>query len=190
MRDRRVKAKGKVFIITGPSGVGKGTIFREVLGQRPELAFSVSCTTRPRRPGEKEGVDYYFIGKDEFAHHVANGDFAEWTAYAEQSYGTLLSELERHTSQGQTVLVEMDVRGMRQLREALPEAVRIFIAPPSLEVLRQRLVDRRTDTLDQIESRMVIAEGEIAAQDEYNHILVNVDLEQTVQDLLGILDSE
>ena len=135
----------RVLVITGPSGVGKGTLIRGLMEQMPELELSVSATTRAPRPGERDGVDYHFLTREEFDRRVAAGDFVEHADYAGRSYGTLRSELEQRIAAGAPVVLEIEVQGARQVRAAMPEAVQVFIAPPSLEALRTRLVGRGTD---------------------------------------------
>ena len=132
----------KVFVITGPSGVGKGTLIRSLVQQVPELEVSVSATTRPPRPGEVDGVDYHFLSEAEFDERLAAGDFIEHAGYSGHRYGTLRSELESRLKAGVPVVLEIEIHGARQIRETLPEAVQVFIAPPSLDALRARLVGR------------------------------------------------
>jgi guanylate kinase len=153
----------------------------------PELALSVSATTRQARPGETQGVDYHFISEDEFARHVADGDFVEWAEYSGRRYGTLREELERHTSGGRPVVLEIEVLGARQVRETLPDAVQIFIKPPSDEALRDRLIGRGTDDAEQVERRLQVAEEELAAAGEFEHVVVNDRLDEAVDQLAGIV---
>src|SRR5437762_12053945 len=134
----------RVFVSTGPSGVGKGTLIRLLRERVPELALSVSATTRAPRAGEEDGVDYHFLSDAEFARRVEAGEFVEWAEYSGRRYGTLRSELERRTSAGIPVVLEIEVQGARQIRETMPEAVQIFITPPSHEALQTRLVARGT----------------------------------------------
>ncbi len=170
----------RAFVITGPSGVGKGTLIRTLRERIPELELSVSATTRTARPGETQGVDYWFLGADEFARRVDAGDFVEHAEYAGNRYGTLRSELERRSEGGIPVVLEIEVQGARQVREAMPEAVQIFIAPPSEEALRARLVGRGTDDAEQVEARLRVAREELAAKDEFGHVVVNDRLEDAV----------
>jgi guanylate kinase len=176
-----------VFVITGPSGVGKGTLIRLLRERVPELALSVSATTRPPRPGETQGEHYHFISDEEFARHVADGDFVEWAEYSGRRYGTLREELDRHTSGGRPVVLEIEVQGARQVRETLPDAVQIFIRPPSDEALRERLIGRGTDTDEQVEARLEVAEQELAAAGEFPHVVVNDRLHEAVEELAGIV---
>ncbi len=129
----------RVFVITGPSGVGKGTLIRTLLERIPELELSVSATTRAPRPGERDGVDYHFLDDAEFERRVQAGEFVEHASYSGRRYGTLRSELERRTSAGAPVVLEIEVQGARQIRRTMPEAVRIFIAPPTEDALRRRI---------------------------------------------------
>jgi guanylate kinase len=172
-----------LFVITGPSGVGKGTLIRGLLEQMPELELSVSATTRRPRPGEREGVDYHFLSSAEFERLVAAGEFLEHATYSGNRYGTLRSEVERRLAQGRPVVLEIEVQGARQVREAMPEAVSVFIAPPSREALRARLIGRGTDPPEQVDARMRTAEGELQAQSEFPHIVVNDRLEQATEEL-------
>ena len=177
----------KVFVITGPSGVGKGTLIRGVLEQVPELELSTSATTRPPREGERDGIDYHFMTPQEFEAHVAAGDFIEHAEYSGNRYGTLRSELDRRLGAGVPVALEIEVQGARQVRAAMPEAVAVFIAPPSREALRARLVGRGTDPPDQVEDRMRTAERELEAQPEFAHVVVNDRLEQATDELVEIV---
>jgi guanylate kinase len=179
----------KVFVITGPSGVGKGTLIRGLLSRIPQLELSVSATTRDPRPGERDGIDYHFLSPESFAARVAAGDFVEHAAYSGNRYGTLRSELERRIADGVPVVLEIEVQGARQVREAMPEAVQVFIAPPSHEALRTRLIGRGTDSTEQVEERLRTAERELAAQPEFAHVVVNDRLEDATEDLARIVES-
>ena len=173
----------RVFVITGPSGVGKGTLIRSLLERMPELELSVSATTRRPRPGEADGVAYHFISDPEFDHRVEAGDFVEHASYSGRRYGTLRSELEHRTAGGVPVVLEIEVQGARQVAEAMPEALRIFIAPPTEEALRARLVGRGTDDPEQVEARLETARRELAAQHEFPHVVVNDRLDAAVSEL-------
>jgi guanylate kinase len=172
-----------VFVITGPSGVGKGTLIRALRERVPELALAVSATTRGARPGEEPGVDYHFLSDDEFERRVQAGEFVEHARYSGRRYGTLREELERHRAAGRPVLLEIEVQGARQVREAMPEAVQVFIQPPSEDALRTRLVGRGTDSPEQVEARLATARAEVGAQDEFGHVVVNDRLEDAVDEL-------
>jgi guanylate kinase len=176
-----------VFVITGPSGVGKGTLIRGLLTRVPQLELSVSATTRPPRRGERTGVDYHFLTDAEFDAHIASGDFLEHASYSGRRYGTLRSELERRLREGVPIVLEIEVQGARQIRAAMPEAVAVFIAPPSPQALRARLTGRGTDDPDQIDLRLQTAERELAAREEFAHVIVNDDLEQATTELETIV---
>jgi guanylate kinase len=179
----------RVFVITGPSGVGKGTLIRGLLERVPQLELSVSATTRDPRPGERDGVDYHFLDAAEFEHRARAGDFVEHADYSGRRYGTLRSELERRLADGAPVVLEIEVQGARQVREAMPEAVLVFIAPPSTEALRARLVGRGTDAGEQIEQRLRSAERELKARPEFAHVVVNDRLEQATDELAAVVQA-
>jgi guanylate kinase len=179
----------KVFVITGPSGVGKGTLIRTLRERVPELELAVSATTRPPRAGERDGVDYHFLTAEEFERRVAAGEFVEHARYSGRRYGTLRAELERRTAAGHPVVLEIEVQGARQVRTTLPEAVQVFIAPPSLDALRTRLVGRGTDDEEQVAARLRVAEEELAAKDEFGHVVINDRLEDAVEELVAIVRS-
>jgi guanylate kinase len=173
----------KVFVITGPSGVGKGTLIRTLVERIPELELSVSATTRAPRAGEADGVDYHFLSDPQFDGRVLAGDFVEHAGYAGHRYGTLREELDQRTERGAPVVLEIEVQGARQVRESMPEAVQVFIAPPSEEALRVRLVGRGTDTPEQVEARLRTAREELQAQHEFGHVVVNDRLGEAVAEL-------
>jgi guanylate kinase len=181
---------GHVFVITGPSGVGKGTLIRGLLERVPGLELSVSATTRPPRPGERDGVDYHFLSDEEFDRGVAKGEFVEHARYSGHQYGTLRSELERRLAEGAGVVLEIEVQGARQIRAAMPEAVQVFIAPPSVEALRARLVGRGTDAPADVEARLATALEELEAEREFEYVVVNDRLEQATEELAEIVRRE
>jgi guanylate kinase len=180
----------EVFVITGPSGVGKGTLIRGLRECVPQLVLSVSATTRRPRPGEREGVDYHFLTPEEFESHVAAGDFLEHATYSGNRYGTLRSEVQRHLDAGVPAVLEIEVQGARQVRQAMPGAVAVFIAPPSLRALRERLVGRGTDDPAQVDERLRTAERELEARDEFEHVIVNDRLSEAIDELARIVKSE
>jgi guanylate kinase len=173
----------RVFVITGPSGVGKGTLIRTLLERIPSLELSVSATTRRPRPGEMQGVAYHFLSDDEFEQRVQAGEFVEHARYSGNRYGTLRSELDGRIAGGHPVVLEIEVQGARQIREAMPEAVQIFIAPPGEDALRARLVGRGTDDQEQVEARLQTAREELAAQHEFSHVVINDRLEDASDQL-------
>jgi guanylate kinase len=176
-----------VFVITGPSGVGKGTLIRGLLERVPEVELSVSATTRPPRPGERNGIDYHFLTPAQFESHVAAGDFLEHANYSGNRYGTLRSEVRQRLDAGAPVVLEIEVQGARQVREAMPDAVAVFIAPPSPEALRARLIGRGTDAPEQIDVRMRTAQRELEAREEFRHVIINDRLEDAVSELEDIV---
>jgi guanylate kinase len=177
----------RVFVITGPSGVGKGTLIRALLERMPELELSVSATTRRPRPGERDGIDYHFLTDAEFDGRVTAGDFVEHASYAGRRYGTLREELERRMRRGAPVVLEIEVQGARQVRETMPEAVQVFIAPPSEDALRTRLVGRGDTAPEDMEARLQVARDELAAREEFGHVIVNDRLDDAVEELVGLV---
>ena len=183
----------KVFVITGPSGVGKGTLISGLLGRMAELELSTSATTRDPREGEEDGREYHFLSADDFAARAESGEFLEHATFSGNRYGTLRSEVERCLDAGISLVLEIEVQGARQVRAALPEeSVLIFIAPPDPAVLRERLAGRGTDSAEAIERRLETAKQELEAQQEFKHVVVNEDvgaagddLERIVRDELG-----
>jgi guanylate kinase len=175
-----------ILVITGPSGVGKGTLIKRLLERVPGLQLAVSATTRAPRPGEVNGRDYHFLSRDDFDRRVAAGEFVEHAVYAGNSYGTLRSEL-RRPARG--IVLEIDVQGARQVRETLPEAKRIFVEPPSFEDLLERLKRRGADSQEQIERRLAAAREELAARGEFPHRVVNDDVERAVKELAKLAAS-
>ena len=179
----------KVFVITGPSGVGKGTLIRSLLERVPELELSVSATTRKPRLGETHGVDYHFLDDDEFQRRVENGEFVEHADYSGRRYGTLRSDLDQRLARGVPVVLEIEVQGARQVAETMPEAKRIFIAPPSDEALRARLIGRGTDSPADVERRLATAREEMRAVEEFPHVVQNDRLEDAVTALEEVVRS-
>jgi guanylate kinase len=170
----------RVFVITGPSGVGKGTLIRTLLQRVPELELSVSATTRKPRLGETQGVEYRFLDDAEFDRRVAAGEFVEHASYSGRRYGTLRSDLQERLARGAPVVLEIEVQGARQIAETMPEAVRIFIAPPSEDALRARLIRRGTNSAGDVEQRLATAAEELQARREFPHVVVNDRLEDAV----------
>ena len=186
-----IPAVGKVFVITGPSGVGKGTLIERLLERIPELELSISATTREPRPGEVDGRDYHFLSPEEFRRRLETDDFLEHASYSGNYYGTLRSEVERRVGRCHSVVLEIEVQGARQVRDALgDDAVLIFIAPPDEAVLRERLQARGTDSLEAIEQRLRTAEVELAARSEFPLEVVNDDLQKAAAELEGLVRDE
>jgi guanylate kinase len=180
----------KVFVITGPSGVGKGTLIGRLLERVPDLELSVSATTRAPRDGELEGVDYHFLSREEFDRRAAAGDFLEHATYGGNRYGTLRSEVERRLAAGISVVLEIELQGARQVRAAMPPAVLVFIAPPDRDALRARLEGRGTDPEEAIEERLSTAEHELEAQQEFEHVVVNDEIDRAAASLERIVRAE
>ncbi len=180
-----------VLVITGPSGVGKGTLIRALMVRLPGLELSVSATTREPRPGEENGRDYWFMTPEEFEKRLQAGEFLEHAEYAGHRYGTLRSELERPAARDgdgiRGLVLEIEIQGARQVREALPEAVQVFIKPPSREALRARLAGRGAESSDQIERRLEVAREELEAESEFPYVIVNDRLEKAVDELAELV---
>ena len=186
-----IRAVGKVFVITGPSGVGKGTLIERLLERIPELELSISATTREPRAGEVDGRDYHFLSPEEFRRRLEAGDFLEHAGYSGNYYGTLREEVERRVAKCHSVVLEIEVQGARQVRDALgDDAVLIFIAPPDEAMLRERLEGRGTDSPEDIEQRLRTAEVELAARTEFPLEVVNDDLQKAASDLEGLVRDE
>jgi guanylate kinase len=176
-----------VFVVSGPSGAGKGTLISRVLPRFPRLVAAVSATTRRPRPGEVAGVDYHFLTEDEFAARVRAGDFLEHVRYAGNRYGTLRAEVERPVAAGESVVLELELRGARAVRRELPEAVAIFIAPPSIEELGRRLERRAANTEAEIAERLRVGAGELEGSAEFDHVIVNSDAASAAEELAAVI---
>lgn len=180
---------GNLFVVSGPSAAGKGTLLSQVIERIPDAWVSVSATTRSPRPGEIEGVHYFFLDTDHFKSLVEQDGFLEWAQVHDNYYGTLKQSVIDHMNAGDQVILEIDVQGALQVRKALPEAHLVFIEPPSLEELERRLRQRGTETEDVISSRMKTAEVELAQKMEYDVQVVNDDLERAVDELVEVINS-
>jgi len=181
----------KVFVITGPSGVGKGTLISELRRRVGELELSTSATTREPREGEENGREYHFLSPDEFGSRADTGEFLEHATFSGNRYGTLRSEVERCLDAGISLVLEIEVQGARQVRAALGDrAVLIFIAPPQAAVLRERLAARGTDSQEAIERRLETAKQELEAKQEFKHVVVNESIEAAAEELEQIVRAE
>lgn len=181
--------KGGIFIISGPSGSGKDTLLVELFKKCPDIKFSISSITRPMREGEVEGEKYNFISREKFEQMLKDDMLLEYNVYAGNYYGTPKFPVIDASQQGFDMMIEVDVNGARQIREKLPEAVSIFIMPPSYTELRKRLSSRGTETQQVIDERMQIALSEIARADEYDYIVVNDDITTAVDDLISVISN-
>ncbi|MGD9731381.1 MAG: guanylate kinase [Desulfamplus sp.] len=184
------KKRGRIFVISAPSGAGKSTLCSKITALFPDLEYSVSHTTREPRSGEKDGADYFFISVEEFKDRIKNNLWAEWAEVHGNFYGTSLKFIQDKTAQGSHLLLDIDVQGAKQFKRSFPEAVTIFIMPPSIEALEQRLKKRATDSDEVIVKRIANAKGEIAQSSFYDHIVVNDELERASKELLSIVDSQ
>lgn len=185
-----LKGKGMLVVLSGPSGSGKDTI----LGKLKESTFTfdktISATTRAIRDGEKDGVDYFFIDKATFEKKIANGEFLEYTVYSGNYYGTLKSEVERLVAKGGCILLKIEVEGAGNIRKAIPDALSVFIVPPSIEELERRLRGRNTETEESIQKRLKEAIKELARANEYDYIVINDDADLCTEQVIKILESE
>jgi guanylate kinase len=179
-----------LLVLSSPSGGGKTTIAKSLLQARDDLAYSVSATTRPRREGERDGVDYHFVTREEFLRRVDAGEFLEWATYAGNLYGTLRSEIDRIVGRGRTAVLDVEIEGARQIRASFPNSLHIFVLPPSAEVLVGRLAGRNTEAAEVIRERINRAADELAAVAEYDFAIVNEDLVPAVAQVAAILDAE
>ena len=180
----------KLFVIAAPSGAGKTTIVKALVTRNPDLCFSISYTTRQKRRTEVDGVDYLFVDVEKFERLRDEGELLEFAEVFDNYYASSRSQVEKHLSEGQDVILEIDWQGARQVRESMPECVTIFILPPSLGELERRLRDRRTDSPEVIERRLRDALSDMAHWDEFDHVIINDKLEQAVADLENVLAGE
>jgi len=185
-----ISRRGTLFVVSAPSGAGKTTLCREIRLRLPDLAYSVSVTTRPPRPGEIDGTDFRFVGAPEFRAMLARGDFAEWATVHGNLYGTRARALEDALATGRDVLLDIDTQGAAQLRARYPDAVLIFILAPSVKELEQRLRERRSDMDADIERRLVRAREEIALWRQYDYLIVNRDVKEAMEQLESIILAE
>ena len=181
---------GFLMVLSGPSGAGKGTLVEELVDARPDCIFAISSTTRPRREGERDGVQYRFVSAEEFEKRRAAGYFLEWAEVHGHLYGTPVVEVDEHVQRGRVVVLDVDVQGGASVRRVRPDAVTVFVYPPSLEALRQRLGRRGTDGAETVEVRLRNAPGEMAQWTDYDYLVVNDHLDQAVAALVAIHDAE
>lgn len=183
------RKRGNLIVISGPSGSGKGTICNELVKRNSNLWISISCTTRNMRTGDKEGITYYFLTKEEFETKINNNEFLEYAKYNENYYGTLKSKIEEKLDKGNDVILEIEVQGALKIKNILPDTIFIFIMPPSMKELKNRLENRHTETEDKILSRFKIAYKEINEYSKYNYVVVNDNLSDAVNKVESIITS-
>jgi len=181
--------KGRLFIISAPSGAGKGTVIKRLLEIREELVYSVSATTRLPRKGETEGKSYYFVEREQFLQMIENGDFLEYTQYVGEYYGTPKKPIYDSVDSGKDVLLEIEVQGAKQVMAADPGSASIFIVPPDMEELERRLRGRRTESEEKLASRLERARTEMEEMSLYDHIVVNDDVSRAATEILSIIDA-
>lgn len=185
-----MREKGRLIVISGPSGAGKSTVVAKAVAERDDVCFSTSVTTRKPRTGETDGKEYFFVELERFREMIENGELLEHAEYCANSYGTPKAYIEQKTAEGFNVLLDVEVQGARQINEKKPDAVKIFIIPPSIEELRKRLEKRGTDTQRAIEARLIRAEQEYAEADFYDYIIINDDADKAAKELSAIITAE
>lgn len=178
---------GRLFVVSGPSGVGKGTLIARARAEVPRLELATSATTRPKRPSEQQGREYHFLTPDEFQRRLQAGEFLEHVEFAGHRYGTLRSEVERRLADGSNVILEIDVPGAREIERQLPDSVLVFIAPPDVEDLEQRLIGRGTNSPQDIATRLRIARSELEAETDFRYVIVNDDVERAATQLTELI---
>ncbi|GMU85955.1 MAG: guanylate kinase [Ignavibacteriales bacterium] len=187
MNNSPAQPKGKILVIAAPSGTGKTTILKQVLRKHQDIVFSVSATTRKKRDGEVHGRDYYFITREEFEQKIAENKFAEWEKVYDYYYGTLKEFISSTIEQGRHILLELDVKGALSIKKSYESAALIFIEPPSLEVLRERLTKRKTETEEDLAKRLSRAEMEMSQKEHFEYHLVNSDIQKAVNELDSLI---
>ena len=180
----------KLFVISGSSGVGKGTVIGGFLKRNPQFTLSISCTTRKMRPGEVDGVNYFFLSKDEFKDCIENNKFLEWAEFAGNYYGTKQKYIHQCLEEGKNLILEIDTQGAIQVKQKMPEAVLIFIAPPSFEILEKRLRGRHTEDEETIQKRLEAVKKELERAENFDYRVINDDVDRAIQNLEDIIKGE
>ncbi len=180
----------KLFVISGSSGVGKGTVIDGFLKRNPQFTLSISCTTRKMRPGEVDGVNYFFLSKDEFKDCIENNKFLEWAEFAGNYYGTKQKYIHQCLEEGKNLILEIDTQGAIQVKQKMPEAVLIFIAPPSFEILEKRLRGRHTEDEETIQKRLEAVKKELERAENFDYRVINDDVDRAIQNLEDIIKGE
>ena len=183
-------AKGRLFVLSAPSGAGKSVVIKELLKMRPELIFSVSATTRQPRPGEVEGISYFFVSRDKFAEMISNNEFFEYAEYIEEFYGTPKGPIIKNRDERKDVLLDIEVQGAKQVFAKEPDTISIFIVPPNMDELERRLRGRGTDTEAKLQARLERARQELDEMDLYDYIIVNDSVTHTAKKILDIIDGK
>jgi guanylate kinase len=181
-------SRARLTVLSGPSGVGKGTVVAEVRKLFPHVWVSVSCTTRKPRPGESDGVQYHFVSDAQFDQLIAAGELLEYATFAGNRYGTPRKPVQQHLAAGRPTVLEIELQGARQIRDSMPEAQFVLLAPPSMSELRDRLMGRRTEGVPDLEARMARAEVELAAAEEFDRVIVNDDVQRAAAELVGLIE--
>lgn len=180
----------KLFVISGSSGVGKGTVIKNFLGKNPNFKLSVSCTTRAKRPGEEHGINYYYLSREEFMKSVERGEFLEWAEFSGNCYGTSKKFVEQGLKNNENILLEIDTQGALQVKEKMKNAVLIFIMPPSLEELEKRLRGRGTETEEAIQKRLNTVKSEMENSKHFHYQVVNDEVDRAVEEIENIIKNE
>ena len=182
--------KGQLIIISGPSGVGKGTVIKGLITKYPDYVLSISMTTRPPRDHEVEGIDYFFVSDEQFDHYIEKDAFIEWCQVHTHRYGTLKVQVDAQCDKGNNVFLEIDTQGAKKVRQKYPDTFSIFIAPPSLEDLAKRLQKRNTEGQSELQHRLANANKELAEIGDYNIVLINEDIDRAIDELHNVIDIE
>jgi guanylate kinase len=185
-----VKNKGRIVVLTAPSGAGKTSIKKEILKENPDFIFSISATTRAKRENEIDGVDYFFLLKEDFESKISNNEFVEWEKLFDNYYGTLKSFLDENIDAGKIIIMDIDVKGAESIKSIYNDAIVIFIAPPDLNVLKSRLEKRRSESSSSLEKRINRADMEMEFKDKFDYLIVNNDLDIAIEEVSEILKNE